>query len=134
MDGNWLAIIVAAVAAMVLGFLWYGPLFGKYWMKLTGMTESKMKDAKAKGMTKSYVIMMVSAVVMAYVLAMFIEKVSATDLMSGAMVGFWAWLGFAATVQMSKVLWGDESWELYCLETGYYLVSLTLMGAIIGSM
>lgn len=134
LDINWIEIITAAVAAMVLGFLWYGPIFGKQWIKLTGMTEAKIKEAKAKGMTKQYVLMTISALVMAYVLAMFIDKISANTLTMGAIVGFWAWLGFAATVQLSKVLWGDTSYELYCLETGYYLASLVLMGAIIGSM
>src|SRR5216117_550063 len=33
---NWVAIIVATVAAMVIGFLWYGPVFGKSWMTLSG--------------------------------------------------------------------------------------------------
>ena len=134
LDVNWIEIIAAGVAAMVLGFLWYGPIFGKKWIKLTGMTEAQIKEAKAKGMTKSYALMMVSALVMAYALAMFVDKIGANNLTSGAIVGFWAWLGFAATVQLSKVLWGKDSWELYCLETGYYLVSLSLMGAIIGSM
>jgi hypothetical protein len=31
---NFLAILAAAVANLLLGFLWYGPLFGKPWMKL----------------------------------------------------------------------------------------------------
>lgn len=134
LDVNWIEIIAAGVAAMVLGFLWYGPIFGKKWIKLTGMTEAQIKEAKDKGMTKSYALMMVSALVMAYVLSMFIDKTGANSLTMGAFVGFWAWLGFAATVQISKVLWGKDSWELYSLETGYYLVSLSLMGAIIGSM
>ena len=134
MDGNWLEIVVAAVTAMVLGFLWYGPIFGKYWMKLTGMTEAKMNEAKKKGMARSYATMMVSALVMAYALSMFISKIGANSMMDGVLVGFWAWLGFAAPVQLSKVLWGSDTWELYYLETGYYLVSLVLMGAIIGSM
>ena len=33
---NWIAIIVATAAAMVIGFLWYGPVFGKAWMALSG--------------------------------------------------------------------------------------------------
>ena len=33
---NWIAIVVATAAAMVIGFLWYGPVFGKAWMALSG--------------------------------------------------------------------------------------------------
>ena len=42
---NYLAVLAAAVSNMVLGFLWYGPLFGKTWSKLMGwgeMTPEKM--------------------------------------------------------------------------------------------
>lgn len=39
-DINWLAILAAA-SSLVIGFLWYGPLFGKAWMKESGMTEEK---------------------------------------------------------------------------------------------
>ncbi len=36
---NWLAIIIAAVANMVIGTLWYGTwAFGKSWMTLSGHT------------------------------------------------------------------------------------------------
>lgn len=42
---NYLAFIVAALVPMILGFFWYGPIFGKPWMASTGMTEEKMKSA-----------------------------------------------------------------------------------------
>ena len=45
MEFNFLAILVAAVVPMVLGFLWYNPaLFGNAWMRESGMTEEKMKS------------------------------------------------------------------------------------------
>src|SRR5688572_1633570 len=53
---NYLAILVAAVAGMAVGFFWYGPLFGKIWVKLSGFTKEDMEKAQAKGMTKTYVL------------------------------------------------------------------------------
>jgi len=38
-DINWLSILAAAVSSLVIEFLWYAPLFGKFWMKESGMTE-----------------------------------------------------------------------------------------------
>lgn len=35
-DFDWVAILVGTVAIVVLGWLWYGPLFGKAWSKATG--------------------------------------------------------------------------------------------------
>ncbi|OUS01612.1 hypothetical protein A9Q86_07505 [Flavobacteriales bacterium 33_180_T64] len=40
-----LAIPVAAVAALVIGAIWYNPkVFGNAWMKASGVTEEKMKS------------------------------------------------------------------------------------------
>ncbi|WP_298755514.1 DUF1761 domain-containing protein [uncultured Psychroserpens sp.] len=40
-----LAIPVAAVAALVIGAIWYNPkVFGNAWMRASGMTEEKMKS------------------------------------------------------------------------------------------
>lgn len=43
---NLLAVLVAALIPMALGFVWYNPKFlGKAWMEATGMTEEKAKNA-----------------------------------------------------------------------------------------
>ncbi len=42
-DINYGAVLVAAIIEIVLGFLWYGPFFGKMWMKSIGVTEGKTK-------------------------------------------------------------------------------------------
>ena len=41
---NWLSVLIAVVAAQVLGFLWYGPLFSKQWMAALGWTPEQMKE------------------------------------------------------------------------------------------
>ena len=53
-DINYIAVVGAAVAAMVIGFLWYGPLFGKQWTKLMNFDKKKIDEAKRKGMGKIY--------------------------------------------------------------------------------
>ena len=37
---NWLAVVVAALAPFAIGSLWYGPLFVKPWMALTGINRN----------------------------------------------------------------------------------------------
>lgn len=132
---NYIGVVVAAVIAMVLGFLWYGPLFSKPWMKELGLTKEKIEASKKKGMTLNYVLMMVSALVMAYVLAhviaMSVIALGHMGLLTGVQSGFWMWLGFVATVVLGKVLWEGRSWKLYAIDAGYYLVSLILMGVAI---
>ncbi|MBI4159779.1 DUF1761 domain-containing protein [Candidatus Wolfebacteria bacterium] len=61
---NYLAVFTAAVSSMILGFLWHGPLFGKMWITLSGMTQSELDAAKARGMGKYYAIAFLGSLVM----------------------------------------------------------------------
>lgn len=132
---NYFAVVVAAVSAMVWGFLWYGPVFGKIWIKEMGWTPESIEAAKKKGMAKQYVLQAVGALVMAYVMAhVFVFASTYTQtfgLVGGLMVGFWNWLGFVAPVTLGAVLWEGKSWKLWALNAGYYLVVLCTMGVIL---
>ena len=48
---NWIAIVVCVVAAMALGFVWYGPLFGKLWLELMGWGNKNEAELKAVSYT-----------------------------------------------------------------------------------
>jgi hypothetical protein len=134
---NYFAVVVATVLNIVIGFLWYGPVFGKPWMKEMGFTAEHMREAQAKGMTQSYVIMAVAALVLNYVLAhVLVQAELAFGMLdvSMAMVGaFWMWLGFIATTMTGQVLWEGKSWRLYALNVGYYLVALEVAAIIIAT-
>ena len=132
---NFIAVAGAAVASMVIGYLWYGPLFGKKWIALSGFTQEQMNAAKQKGMTKQYALMFVGSLVMAYVLAHALVFASAylkvNGVSAGLMAGFWNWLGFVAPVTLGAVLWEGKSPKLWVLNNGYYVVTLLLMGVIL---
>lgn len=131
-DINYLAVLVSAVASMVLGFLWYGPLFGKPWMKLMGWNPKKLSSMKMKtNMSMSYGITFIGSLVMAFVLSHIVDYTQAATYLDGIMAGVWVWLGFVATVTLGKVLWEGKSWNLYFLENGYQLVNLIVMGVIL---
>lgn len=129
-EPNWMAVLLAAVSNMVLGFLWYGPLFGKPWMKLSGLTDAKLEEMKKRGMSKTYLLSFLSAIVMACVMGFLVSLADPANILDGAMLAFWAWLGFAAPVQLTQVLYEDKPWKLYAINTGYFLVSLKIMGVI----
>src|SRR4051812_14211671 len=92
---NYWAVILASIISIVLGFIWYGPLFGKKWATLSGVSMDAMK-MKASSM----IIMVIGSLLMAYVLdhalifASAYLKTSGTS--AGLMVGFLNWLGFIA--------------------------------------
>jgi hypothetical protein len=130
-DVNYLAIFVSGILAMGIGAVWYGPLFGKKWMALSGMTSEQLAGAKQKGMSKSYAVAFVGTLVMGFVLAQVIGLANATDVMSGGVVGLGMWLGFVAPVTLSTVLWDNKPFALWVLNSGHYAVALALMGVIL---
>ncbi|TMJ06957.1 MAG: DUF1761 domain-containing protein [Bacillati bacterium ANGP1] len=125
---NWVAIVVAAIAQFVIGWIWYGPLFGKTWMSMMGMSQQSMSR---EGMGKTMVLTFIGSLVTAAVLSMLVGWMGAKTLGAGIAAGFWAWLGFVATVTLGGVLFAKMSWNLYILNNAYQLVSLAVMGAIL---
>ena len=83
---NYLAVFVATVAAMALGFLWYGPLFGSQWKKLMGFTDKTMKQMKMTPV-QSMIGGFVSTLIMSYILAHFVDYTQAATFVDGAIAG-----------------------------------------------
>jgi hypothetical protein len=133
---NWLAILLAGVSTMVVGFLWYSPkLFGKKWMAYMGYTPESMKEGQRQ-MAKLYLLSFVASLVTAYILSHVIvlsQYYYEYDwVMTGLTSAFFMWLGFVAPVQLTDVLFGGKKWGLFVINTGYQLVSLLVMGVILG--
>lgn len=133
---NYLAVLLAAVAAMVVGFVWYGPmLFAKQWMKLAGHTKESLEKEKAnmgKTYTISFVLALVSAYVLSHVMTFSESFFGYPSLVAGVTSAFWMWLGFVMPVQATDVLFGSKKLALFGINTGYQLVSLLAMGVVLG--
>jgi hypothetical protein len=131
---NWLAILVAAVATMILGFLWYSPLlFAKPWMR--EMAYDPNDKAKTQEMQKSagpaYAGSFVASLISACTLALIFHAMRTDSLHHGLMASFHIWLGFVATVQFTGALFTRQSMKLFAINTGYQLVCYLAMGAIL---
>lgn len=130
---NYLAVLLCAVASLIWGYLWYGPLFGKEWSKMVGLTPEKM--AKAQGdMSKNYGLMFLMSLLMAYVLAHLVWYAApgSLTLLISVKTAVWAWLGFIFTTFYSRTLFTPDKkpLKLFYIESGFYLVSLVTMGVI----
>src|SRR5947208_2625149 len=93
---NYLAVLVAAVAVFVLGWLWYSPLlFYKPWMRLRGMDPvAAMAGAKMPG--RKLLIELARCLVLAYVIARLVIP-----------LGVGGWLGVRCWGAVAAVLWRE---------------------------
>ncbi len=129
-----LPVLVAALATMGLGFLWYSPiLFAKPWMRLMGYdpNDKARLEEMRKGAAKTYILAFIASLVSAVVLAKIIDITSVVTVLYGMKIGFAMWLGFVTTVQLTGALFGKQSAKLYLINTGYQLVCYLVMGAIL---
>jgi len=134
-DGvNPWAVAVAAVATMVIGFLWYSPfLFARPWMRLMGH-DSNDKDKLAemqKSAGKLYALTFIATIISAIVLAKIIDLTSVNTVVYGMKVGFFVWLGLVATVQLTGALFGKQPTKLFLINAGYQLACYVTMGGIL---
>ena len=131
---NWLAILLAAISTMVLGFLWYSPLlFAKAWTREMGYDpndKSKM-DEMRRNAGPAYAGSFVAGLLSAVTLALILHGMRAESLHFGVMASFHIWLGFVATVQFTGALFAKQSMKLFFINTGYQLICYLVMGAIL---
>jgi hypothetical protein len=133
---NWLAVLVAGIAAFVIGGIWYSPgLFGKAWMKDSNLTEDEIKKGN-KG--KIFGFTLVFSLLMAVNLAMFLQDPKSVDcgpkitMSFGMLAGFLSSIWTFCAVAIHS-LFELKSWRLIFINGGYSVAALVLMGAIIGA-
>jgi hypothetical protein len=125
---NLWAVLIAGVSSMILGGLWYSPvLFGKPWIRLTGVTEDKSRAANpAKVMGIAFVL----AVIGALVFAMFLGPEASAGF--GAAAGFGAGLCWVAGSFGINYLFEQRPLALFAINGGYHTLQYTLIGLIVG--
>jgi len=155
MEINFLAIAVAAVSALVVGFVWYNPkVFGGAWMQAAEMSEDKMKGAN---MAKIFILAFIFAILLAMsLLPMTIHQMGAFSLAEGelgmlpsfepfmndykdafrtykhgAFHGVIAGVFIALPILGTNALFERKGAKYIFINSGYWIVTLGIMGAII---
>lgn len=125
---NWVGIVLATVAAMLIGSLWYSPmLFGKQWQQLAKLKDSDMKA----GRTQAMVAMLVMAFVTAFVLKRFLVISDPSSMLEALKVASWIWFGFIVTYVVGGGLFEKRPVKLMVLNLGNQLVTLLVMAVIL---
>jgi len=135
MSVNLWAVLASAVAAMVIGFVWYSPLlFAKPWMVAMGYDpEDKARIAEMqKKATPLYAISFLCSLLSAFVLGKIIFHLLISTSLYGMKAGVAVWAGFVLTVQLTDKLFANRPTKLFLINTGYQLACYLAMGAIMG--
>jgi hypothetical protein len=131
---NWIAVLLATVGAMAVGFVWYAPsVFGNTWMRLAGLSDPA---ARTKGMFGAMACSVLGSLLTAFVLAhmSFIANTFYKNsfFMDATTTAFWLALGFAATTLVIHNSFEHKPWKLTAIAVGNRFVTLIVMGMVIG--
>lgn len=125
---NVWAILTAAIVTFVIGGLWYSPaLFHRAWMRANRFTDA---DVSGGNMGLIFGLAFVFAVVMAFNLAMFLDAPDTTlvwGATAGGLASIWVALGIGTVALFER---RPAAYTL--INGGYWVVSLVVMGAILG--
>ncbi len=125
---NYLAAVLAAISAFILGGLWYSPaLFGNAWLRATGLTAEEL----AKGNPAVvYGVSFVLALIAALVFALFLGPAPALGFAvgAGASAGL-CWVGASFGI---NYMFERKPIGLLLINAGYHTAQFTLYGLILG--
>lgn len=130
---NWWMVLGASVLQIVLGSIWYGPLFGKLWMRLMGVSHLSREEIKAKQKQALplYIIQLVTSIITNAVLYLFvIQSASGMWLVLTVIL----WLGFVLPIQAGEVIWSTLSSKMkmkkLAVSASYQLLSMLIAAYI----
>lgn len=128
---NYLAVLVAAVAAFVLGWLWYSPLlFYNPWMRLRGL-DPVAAMANAKMPAGKLLIEFARCFALAYVIARFVTLLGITSALVAVHFGLALWIGFPVILLTGSVLWDNVPWKVAAIHAGDWLVKMLVIPIIV---
>ena len=156
MEFNFLAILIAALSTLFIGFIWYSDkVFGTVWMQEAGLNKEHMENGN---MIKILILSFLYSFLLAFMMQFIVihqfgamgmiggdptkALPSYTNFMAdyaiafrsfkhGALHGFMAGVFFALPIVAINALFERKSWEYIAIHAGYWIITLMVMGAIV---
>jgi len=128
-----LPLITVSIVNFVLSWLFYSPFVPWFsqWQKGVGMDPSKTKatEEDLKNMPRLMVGAVIATFLFSYGLQVLIHSLNATEFLSGAVIGFVAWLAFSVTHSLNTQFEGRKPVVLI-INNCLYLLAYSMFAGI----
>ena len=125
---NWLAVALATIASMAVGFAWYSVLANQWLAAI-----NKTRDQIQGGDPTPYIWSVVIQFVIAYFIALLTPKLlGATNIGNALQVAFFMWLAFVITSMIQGHRYSGQKWSLTAIDGGYLLAAMLVQAVVIG--
>jgi Protein of unknown function (DUF1761) len=135
---NWTAIILITLGSWAGGALWFGPIFGKLWMRIHH-GDRKFSDSEMKQMTEGMWKLMVAEIIATlFIVVGLAYIIRATPEYSGMQTASMIWAAFILPVIVSTIIWGNDAkkWMVtkIIISSSYRLIALLAAGYILSHL
>lgn len=132
-----LIAFICSVVSSVLGYIWYGPVFGKLYASIMGMdmnNPEKMAQGK-KMMPVMMLINFLGTFILFYAFSFAAAILVNPNFLKGIMIfALFIWAGFLIPMVISNSLWSGKSpkmsLQLFLIGAAYQLISILLAGFV----
>lgn len=115
---------------MVIGMLWYGPIFGESWSKMHGIARDP-KKATLSAMAPALAVNIIGNLIQVMVLGKILTLTRFSNMLAPMIAVALLWLAFNATVTATGYAYMKKPTQLLAIETLYTLVVWEIMTLII---
>ncbi len=139
---NYLFVVLAALVPMIMGAIFYGPLFGNQWMNSLGYTKDSIPEPIK--MPVVYVVSLILSFILAFFLLTVMELThkecseageiifgSHDTFPHGMLHGFFLGLGIAIPVLVNNLLFQRMRGSNILLNVVYWLLTISIMGGVL---
>jgi hypothetical protein len=116
---DWLAILVGMIVAGVLGYVWYGPAFGKLWAAKSGVG---MQSGEPTKMALTFAYFLVFNVGLQYLGLVYDGANIEHSLVAGLVLAVLA----IAPALYSAVVWASKNMTVFLIDVGFWFVATAL--------
>lgn len=132
---NYLAVLLAMLSSMVVGSVWYARgVFGSTWIKLAKIDVKKQGAPVWVPIVVAAIVSLLTAYILAHVTFLSNKFFGNSFLQDALTTAFWLWLGLVAARFVTHDAFEGRPWKLTLLNVAHELVTLLVMGMIIGLM
>jgi hypothetical protein len=120
---DYLAVLVATLAAFAVGAVWYSVLFQRSWKELMGFSDEAMRTMKmtpALAMTGGFV----TTLILVYALASLMDVLPISTALEAAWFGLMISVGFIATTQANIIWYENKPLKLFFINASHYIVAV----------
>ena len=126
---DYLAVVFAAVAGMMLGAIWYMPgVFGDSWRAALGQERWRHADPRV-----TVPVRMIATGITAFSLAVLLSGAGVTTLAGSLRLGLVVGAGVVAPTIVGDFQYMGRTWKLIGLTAGHRLLHIVSMSAVLGA-